>query len=96
MRPSGPENGHASKPSSEQSGGFSGFRTKVHGRIRHHLSAFGRAVRAVWPVKPALHLSQIADCSERSAQYQIDGERKVTATVMHAFEGELLERGNGP
>jgi hypothetical protein len=83
-------NGHASKPSGEQNGGFSGFRTKVHGHVRHHLSAFGRAVRAVWPVKPALHLSQVADCSERSAQYQIDGERKPTARAILAVNEAML------
>lgn len=76
-----------SNGTSEHSGNNGKIRTIVH----HHLRAFGRAVSAIWPNKPALHLSQLAHCSERSAQYQIDGERKVTAKAMHVVEGEMLE-----
>jgi hypothetical protein len=60
-------------------------------RVRHHVSKFGTVVRALWPIKPALHLSQLEGCSERGAQYQIDGERKVTAKAMHIIDGELLD-----
>jgi hypothetical protein len=62
-------------------------------RLKEHLSKiskFGTIVRALWPTKPALHLSQLEGCSERGAQYQIDGERKPSAKAIHVIDGEML------
>jgi hypothetical protein len=59
--------------------------------IKERACKFGTVVRALWPNKPALHLTQLEGCSERGAQYQIDGERKVTAKAMHVVEGEMLD-----
>jgi len=36
---------------------------------------FGTIVRALWPDKPALNLSQRMGCSERHAQFLINGDR---------------------
>jgi hypothetical protein len=52
---------------------------------------FGTIVRALWPDKPAIVLSQLADISERGAQYIIDGERKPPAHVVLAVFREALE-----
>jgi hypothetical protein len=90
-------NGHGSKHSVEQSGGRrspdENIRTSVRKHVQHHLQAFGRAVLGIWPVKPALHLAQIEGCSERSAEYQINGERKPSARAIHAVDGAMLEEG---
>lgn len=53
-------------------------------------SKFGRVVRALWPIKPALNLAQRAGISERGAQYIIDGKRKPNARVVHVLNGEIL------
>lgn len=58
------------------------------GTIVH--SKFGRVVRALWPVKPALNLAQRAGISERGAQYIIDGKRKPNARVVHVLNAEIL------
>jgi hypothetical protein len=50
---------------------------------------FGTVVRALWPNKPALHLSQRMGISERGAQYIIDGERKVTLDAILAVIDEI-------
>ena len=97
MHESGPVDSRASNLAGEQLGKFGKARTIVrttHARLAHHarrLRAFGRAVCAIWPVKPALHLSQCAHESERSAQYQINGERKASARAMHAVDGAMLD-----
>jgi hypothetical protein len=86
--------GRASKPPDEQFGKARTIVRAVHAHVAHHVSrlcAFGRAVCAIWPVKPALHLSQSAHESERSAQYQINGERKASARAMHAVDGAMLD-----
>lgn len=92
MSESHSKSGDRSSNRAEHSGAFG---TSVHDRIgrrvKRHLRAFGRAVCAIWPIKPALHLAQLEGCTERSAQYQIDGERKVTARAMHAVEGKMLD-----
>jgi hypothetical protein len=54
-------------------------------------SAFGAAVRAVWPQKPALNLAQRAGISERGAQYLIDGKRKPSARAVHAVNSAFFE-----
>jgi hypothetical protein len=54
---------------------------QTFGRARRE-SKFGTIVRALWPVKPALNLAQRIGCSERAAQYYIDGERKPSAEAM--------------
>jgi hypothetical protein len=51
---------------------------------------FGTVVRALWPDKPALNLSQRVGCTERAAQFYIDGERKVTAHAIAAVIAEML------
>lgn len=51
---------------------------------------FGTVVRALWPNKPALNLSQRIGCTERAALYLITGERKVTARAVAAIVNELL------
>jgi hypothetical protein len=54
---------------------------------------FGTVVRALWPDKPALNLAQRIGCSERGAQYIIDGKRrgKLFARALHVVEGEMLD-----
>lgn len=52
---------------------------------------FGTVVRALYPDKPALILAQKIGCSERGAQYLIDGERKVTARAIAVIIAEILE-----
>lgn len=51
---------------------------------------FGTIVRALWPTKPALNLAQRINCSERAAQFYIDGERKISARCVQAIINELL------
>lgn len=51
---------------------------------------FGTIVRALWPSKPALNLAQRIDCSERAAQFYIDGERKISARCVQAIINEIL------
>lgn len=51
---------------------------------------FGTIVRALWPDKPALNLSQRINCSERAAQFYIDGERKPSALCIGAIVAEML------
>jgi hypothetical protein len=64
---------------------FQGHRSKVPGKN------FGTIVRALWPDKPALNLSQRLGCSERGAQLYIDGERKVTAHAVSVIVQEMLD-----
>lgn len=52
---------------------------------------FGTVVRALWPSKTALNLAQRIQCSERGAQYLIDGQRKVTAKAIAVIVAELLD-----
>jgi hypothetical protein len=52
---------------------------------------FGTIVRALWPDKPALNLAQRLGCSERAAQFYIDGERKVTARAVAIIIAEMLD-----
>jgi hypothetical protein len=51
---------------------------------------FGTIVRALWPNKPALNLAQRIHCSERAAQFYIDGERKPSAQCIGAIVAEML------
>lgn len=51
---------------------------------------FGTIVRALWPDKPALNLSQRIGCTERAALYLITGERKVTARAVLVVLSEVL------
>lgn len=51
---------------------------------------FGTVVLALWPVKPALHLSQLADCSERHANLLIQGKRKPNARAALAIYAEII------
>lgn len=51
---------------------------------------FGRVIRALWPNKPALNLAQRIRCSERAAQFYIDGERKPSAQCIGAIVAEIL------
>ncbi len=55
-----------------------------------HPCIFGTVVRAIWPEKPALNLSQRLRCSERGAQYLIDGKRRVTARCIAVLIAEIL------
>lgn len=52
---------------------------------------FGTVVRALWPTKPALQLSQRLGITERGAQYLIDGERKVTARAVALIVSEIVD-----
>jgi hypothetical protein len=51
---------------------------------------FGTIVRALWPVKPALNLAQRIGCTERAAQFYIDGERKPSARALFAVMNDLI------
>jgi len=51
---------------------------------------FGTIVRALWPDKPALNLAQRIGCSERAAQFYIDGHRKITARAAAVILVEML------
>lgn len=55
-----------------------------------HSCKFGTIVRALWPDKPALNLSQRIGCTERAALYLITGERKVTARAVLVVLSEVL------
>lgn len=50
---------------------------------------FGTIVRALWPNKPALNLAQRVGCSERAAQFYIDGDRKPSARALIAIMREI-------
>ena len=52
---------------------------------------FGTIVRALWPDKPALNLAQRIGCTERAAQFYIDGERKPSARAVAVIVNEILE-----
>lgn len=56
-----------------------------------HSCKFGTVVRALWPTKPALVLSQRLGITERGAQYLIDGQRKVTARAVALIVDEITE-----
>jgi hypothetical protein len=51
---------------------------------------FGTVVLALWPVKPALRLSQLCGCSERHANLLIRGERKPNAAIAHRLFGAII------
>jgi hypothetical protein len=51
---------------------------------------FGTIVRALWPNKPALNLAQRIHCSERAAQFYIDGERKLSAQCIGVIVAEMF------
>ena len=51
---------------------------------------FGTIVRALWPTKPALHLSQLDGKTERGAQLTISGERKPSARDVEVIIHEAL------
>jgi hypothetical protein len=51
---------------------------------------FGTIVRALWKDKPALNLAQRIHCSERAAQFYIDGERKPSALCIAVIVAEML------
>mgnify|MGYP001613942196 CR=1 FL=1 len=50
---------------------------------------FGTVVRALWPIKPALNLAQRIPCSERAAQFYINGERKPSARALVVVMDEI-------
>lgn len=50
---------------------------------------FGTVVRALWPEKPALNLAQRIPCTERAAQFYIDGERKPSARALVVVMDEI-------
>lgn len=52
--------------------------------------AFGTIVRALWPNKTALNLAQRIGCSERGAQYLIDGKRKINARCVRVIVDLLV------
>lgn len=59
---------------------------RVKRNVSKHLCVFGRAIAGIWPVKPALHLAQLCDISDRGAELIMDGERKVPAKVLNAVD----------
>jgi len=56
-----------------------------------HSCVFGTIVRALWPIKPALHLAQRIGCSERAAQFYIDGQRKPSARALLAVMSAITQ-----
>lgn len=52
---------------------------------------FGTVVRALFKDKPALQLSQRMGCTERGAQYLIDGQRRVTARAIAVIIAEIID-----
>jgi hypothetical protein len=60
-------------------------------RERASQNNFGTIVRALWPDKPALNLAQRLGCSERAAQFYIDGDRKISAQAARVIFNELFE-----
>lgn len=52
---------------------------------------FGTVVRALWPDKPALNLAQRIGCTERGAQYLINGQRRITARAIALIINEILD-----
>lgn len=53
-------------------------------------NSFGTIVRALWPDKPALNLAQRIGCTERAAQFYIDGERKISAQALAVIVNEIV------
>jgi hypothetical protein len=53
---------------------------------------FGTVVRALWPSKPALNLAQRLGCSERAAQFYIDGERDPSLGAIMVIIEEIRGR----
>jgi hypothetical protein len=60
-------------------------------RLQSGANNFGTIVRALWPDKPALNLSQRLGCTERAAQLYIDGERAVPAPAILVIITAALE-----
>jgi hypothetical protein len=54
-------------------------------------NSFGTIVRALWPDKPALNLAHRIGCTERAAQFYIDGERKIPAKAVAVIIAEILD-----
>lgn len=51
---------------------------------------FGTIVRALWPIKPALNLAQRIGCTERAAQFYIDGARRPSVKAILAVVNEVV------
>lgn len=54
------------------------------------ISKFGRCVIALAPIKPALWLSERVQCSERHANFLINGKRKPSARAVAAIVVEIV------
>lgn len=51
---------------------------------------FGIIVRALWPENPAINLAQRIGCTQRAAQFYIDGQRKISARCVQAIVNEIV------
>lgn len=52
-------------------------------------SIFGRVCYAIWPNKPALHLSQKIPCTVRAAELWISGDRKPSGRALVVVMDEI-------
>lgn len=57
---------------------------------RFKKNQFGTLVRALWPNKPAINLAQRIGCTERAAQFYIDGDRKPNAACVAIIVNEIF------
>lgn len=59
-------------------------------RFREQSCKFGTVVLALWPIKPAIHLSQKIGCTERHANLLIAGKRKPNARAALVVYAEII------
>jgi hypothetical protein len=67
------------------------MRVRASKAFKERSCKFGTIVRALWPDKPALNLAQRIGCTERAAQFYIDGQRKISAHALGVVIAEMLE-----
>lgn len=64
-------------------------------RAEQQACKFGTVVRALWPVKPALNLAQRVGCTERAANFYINGERAPPLDAILVIVNEIRGRRRG-
>lgn len=67
-------------------------RTIVQGSARLCRGNFGKAWKAIFPVKASEELAARTGCAVRTAAYEISGERDPSAQSIAAIVNELVKR----
>lgn len=67
-------------------------RTIVQGNARLCSGNFGKAWRAIYPIKSSEELAARVGCAVRTAAYEISGEREPSARSIAALINEIVRR----